>query len=143
MIKNGSLVRFEYTLSDENGKVLQSNKGKDPVSYKHGQGNIIPGVEKALAGMEVNEEKSFRVPPDEAYGPVDPNDFKEVPKTAVPAAALKPGTPLATRGPKGEELVIHVYEVKEETVVLDFNHPLAGKTLNFEVKVLGIESNGP
>ena len=143
MIKNGSLVHFEYTVSDEKGTVLQSNKGKDPISYTHGQGEIIRGVEKALDGMELNEEKRFRVPPEEAYGPVDPNGFKEVPKSAIPAAALKPGTPIGTRGPKGEELVIHVSEVKEETVVLDFNHPLAGKTLNFDVKVLGIEANRP
>jgi FKBP-type peptidyl-prolyl cis-trans isomerase 2 len=91
--------------------------------------------------MNVNDEKSFRVQPEEAYGPVDPNGFKEVPKTDLPAAALKVGTPLGTRGPNGEDLVIHVREVKQETVVLDFNHPLAGKTLNFDVKVLGVEPN--
>ena len=141
MIKNGSLVRFEYTLSDEKGQIIQSNKGKDPVSYTHGQREIIPGLEKGLAGMNVNDEKSFRVQPEEAYGPVDPNGFKEVPKTDLPAAALKVGTPLGTRGPNGEDLVIHVREVKQETVVLDFNHPLAGKTLNFDVKVLGVEPN--
>lgn len=143
MIKNGSVVHFEYSLSDENGKIIQSNKGKDPVSYTHGQGKIIPGVEKALTGMEVNEEKSFSVPPEEAYGAVDPTGFKEVPKTTIPAAALNPGTPLGTRGPNGEELVIHVHEVKEETVVLDFNHPLAGKTLTFDVKVLGVKPEEP
>ena len=143
MIKNGTLVHFEYTLSDETGKIIQSSKGKDPVRYTHGQGEIIPGLERALAGMKVNEEKSFRVLPEEAYGPVGPDGFKEVPKTAIPAAALKPGTPLGTRGPNGEEVVIHVSEVKKETVILDFNHPLAGKTLNFDVKVLGIEPNGP
>jgi FKBP-type peptidyl-prolyl cis-trans isomerase SlyD len=143
MIKNGSLVHFEYTVSDENGRIVQSNKGKDPVSYTHGQGEIIRGVEEALDGMEVNEEKSFRLPPEEAYGPVDPSGFKEVPKAAIPAAALRPGTPLGTRGPKGEEVVMHVREVKDETVVLDFNHPLAGKTLSFDVKVLDVEPDRP
>jgi FKBP-type peptidyl-prolyl cis-trans isomerase SlyD len=139
MIKNGSLVRFEYTLSDENGKVLQSNKGKDPITYTHGQREIIPGLEKGLSGMEVNEEKSIRVQPEEAYGPVDPKGFKEVPKTEIPAAGLKVGAALSARDPKGEDHVIHVREVKNETVVLDFNHPLAGKTLDFSVKVLGIQ----
>ena len=102
MIKNGSLVRFEYTLCDDSGDVIQSNRGKDPVSYTHGQHEIIPGLEKGLNGMDVNEEKTFRVQPEEAYGPVDPNAFKEVPKVDVPAAALQVGTPLGTRGPNGE-----------------------------------------
>jgi FKBP-type peptidyl-prolyl cis-trans isomerase SlyD len=139
MIENGSLVRFEYTLSDETGKVLQSNKGKEPITYTHGQREVIPGLEKGLSGMEVNEEKSFCVQPEEGYGPVDPEAFKEVPKTEIPAAALKVGTALSARGEEGENHVIHVREVKKETVIVDFNHPLAGKTLNFDVKVLDIE----
>ena len=139
MIRNGSVVSFEYTLSDENGEVLQSNKGKDPVTYTHGQHEIIPGLEKGLAAMEVNEEKSIRVKPEEAYGQVDPQGFKEVPKSDIPTTELEVGTPLNARGPQGEELLIHVSEVKDETVVLDFNHPLAGKTLNFDVKVVDIE----
>lgn len=139
MIRNGSVVSFEYTLSDENGEVLQSNKGKEPVTYTHGQHEIIPGLEKGLAAMEVNEEKSIRVKPEEAYGQVDPQGFKEVPKSDIPTTELDVGTPLNARGPQGEELLIHVSEVKDETVVLDFNHPLAGKTLHFDVKVVDIE----
>jgi FKBP-type peptidyl-prolyl cis-trans isomerase SlyD len=132
-------VSFEYTLSDENGEVLQSNKGKEPVTYTHGQHEIIPGLEKGLSEMEINEEKSIRVKPEEAYGQVDPQGFKEVPKSDIPTTELEVGTPLNARGPQGEELLIHVSEVKDETVVLDFNHPLAGKTLNFDVKVVDIE----
>ncbi|HEY5543040.1 MAG TPA: peptidylprolyl isomerase [Candidatus Binatia bacterium] len=139
MVRNGSVVSFEYTLSDENGEVLQSNKGKEPVTYTHGQHEIIPGLEKGLSEMEINEEKSIRVKPEEAYGQVDPQGFKEVPKSDIPTTELEVGTPLNARGPQGEELLIHVSEVKDETVVLDFNHPLAGKTLNFDVKVVDIE----
>jgi len=138
MIRNGSVVSFEYTLSDENGEVLQSNKGKEPVTYTHGQHEIIPGLEKGLAEMEINEEKSIRVKPEEAYGQVDPQGFKEVPKSDIPTTELDVGTPLNARGPQGEELLIHVSEVKDDTVVLDFNHPLAGKTLHFDVKVVDI-----
>lgn len=134
MIRDGAVVRFEYTLSGENREVIQSNKGKDPVTYTHGQHEVIPGLEKWLSGMEVNEEKSIRLQPEEAYGPVDPKGFKEVPKTEIPAAALKVGTPLSARGPKGEDVIIRVREVKQKTVILDFNHPLASKTLNFAVK---------
>lgn len=139
MIKSGSVVSFEYTLSDEQGEVILSNKGKDPVTYTHGRREIITGLEKALDGMELNEKKSVQVEPAEAYGPVDPNGFKEVPKDRVPAEGLKVGTPLGTRGPNGEDLVIHVHEVKQDTVVLNFNHPLAGKTLNFDLRVVDIE----
>lgn len=139
MIKNGSVVSLEYTLRDDDGDVIQSNRGQDPVSYTHGQHEIIAGLEKGLAGMSVNDEKTIRVPPEDAYGPVDPNGFKEVSKADVPTEALAVGTPLGTRGPNGEDLIIHVREVKPETVVLDFNHPLAGKTLTFDVKVVDIE----
>lgn len=139
MIRNGSVVSFEYTLSDDNGEVLQSNRGKEPVTYTHGKQEIIPGLEKGLAEMEINEEKTIRVTPADAYGSVDPQGFKEVPKSDLPETALKEGTPLTARGPQGEELLIHVNEVKDDTVVLDFNHPLAGKTLTFDVKVVDIE----
>jgi FKBP-type peptidyl-prolyl cis-trans isomerase SlyD len=139
MVRNGSVVSFEYTLSDENGEVLQSNKGKEPVTYTHGKREIITGLEKGLTEMEVNEEKTIRVTPEEAYGPVDPKGFKEVPKSDIPTTQLDVGTPLTARGPQGEELLIHVSEVKDDTVVLDFNHPLAGKTLTFDIKVVDIE----
>jgi FKBP-type peptidyl-prolyl cis-trans isomerase SlyD len=132
-------VSFEYTVSDDNGKVIESNKGKGPVTYTHGQREIIPGLDKGLSGMEVNEEKRIRVQPEEAYGPVDPKGFKEVPKADIPAAGLKVGAALSARGPKGEDYVVRVREVKTETVVLDLNHPLAGKTLDFSVKVLAIQ----
>ena len=143
MINNGSVVRFEYTVSDENGEVLQSNKGKEPVTYTHGQQQIIPGLEKGLSEMSVNEEKSIRVKPEEGYGQVDPKGFKEVPRSDLPVSDPQVGTPLNARGPNGEELLIHIREVKRNTVVLDFNHPLAGKTLHFDVKVVGIEAKKP
>ena len=140
MITAGSVVRFEYTVSDENGEVLQSNRGKEPVSYTHGKHEIIAGLENGLSDMEVNQEKIIRVSPEEAYGEVDPKGFKEVPKRDLPVSDPQVGTPLSARGPQGEELLIQIREVKPDTVVLDFNHPLAGKTLNFDVKVLVIES---
>jgi FKBP-type peptidyl-prolyl cis-trans isomerase 2 len=143
MIKNGSVVSFEYTLSDENGEVIESNRGEEPVSYTHGAQQIIPGLEKGFLGMEINEKKSIRVEPEEAYGPVNSESFKEIPKREVPAGALKKGTMLQARGPRGEEFSVRVHDITPETVVLDLNHPLAGKTLNFDVKVLSIEEEQP
>jgi FKBP-type peptidyl-prolyl cis-trans isomerase SlyD len=139
MIKNGSVVSFEYTIFDENGKVIDSSRGKEPVTYTHGQQQIIPGLEKKLSGMEINEEKNVRLPPEEAFGPVDPNGFQEVPKDNIPAEDLKVGTTVLVRGRQGEDLDLRVHEIRKETVVLDLNHPLAGKTLNFGVKVLDIQ----
>ncbi|HWP60602.1 MAG TPA: peptidylprolyl isomerase [Candidatus Acidoferrales bacterium] len=142
MIQNGSVVSFEYTLSDDEGNFIESNRGEAPVTYVHGQRQIIPGLEKGLAGMELNEEKRIRVQPHDAYGPVDPKAFKEVPKDDIPPQALKVGTTLHARGPRGEEFSVRVHEIRPETVILDFNHPLAGKTLTFDVKVLDIQSQG-
>ena len=136
-------MHFEYTLWDENGEVLQSNKGKEPVTYTHGQHEIIPGLEKGLAQMEINEEKSIHLRPQQAYGKVDPKGFKEVPRSDIPVREPQVGMPLSARGAQGEEVLIQISEVKQDPVVLDFNHPLAGKTLHFDVKVLGIESNAP
>lgn len=143
MVTNGSVVHFEYTLWDENGEVLQSTKGKDPVTYIHGQHEIIPGLEKGLAQMEINEEKSIHLRPQQAYGKVDPKGFKEVPRGDIPVSDPQVGMPLSARGPQGKEVLIQISEVKQDTVVLDFNHPLAGKTLHFDVKVLRIEPNEP
>jgi FKBP-type peptidyl-prolyl cis-trans isomerase SlyD len=90
MVRNGSIVSFEYTLSDESGDVLQSNKGKEPVTYTHGKHEIIPGLEKGLSEMEINEERTIRVTPEEAYGAVDPHGFKEVPKSDAIRSRSRP-----------------------------------------------------
>jgi FKBP-type peptidyl-prolyl cis-trans isomerase SlyD len=140
MIKNGCVVSFEYTLSDENGKVIESNKGQEPVTYTQGENQIIPGLEKGLSEMDMNEEKNIRVDPEDAYGPVNPKAFKEVLKTEIPEKGLKVGTMLHARGPKGEDFSVRVHEIKDESVILDLNHPLAGKTLSFDVKVLNIQA---
>jgi len=105
LIKNGSVVSFEYTIFDENGKVIDSSRGKEPVTYTHGQQQIIPGLEKKLSGMEINEEKNVRLPPEEAFGPVDPNGFQEVPKDNIPAEDLKVETTVQLRGRQAKTLI--------------------------------------
>jgi FKBP-type peptidyl-prolyl cis-trans isomerase 2 len=142
MIKDGSQVSFEYTISDERGNVLDSNKGEQPVTYTQGQQEIISGLEQGLADMNIDEEKSIRLEPKDAYGPINPQGFKEVPKADVPAAGRKVGALLGARGARGEDVVIRVSEVKDDSVVLDFNHPLAGKILNFDIKLVAIQPPG-
>jgi FKBP-type peptidyl-prolyl cis-trans isomerase SlyD len=139
-IREGSQVSLEYTLSDEAGTVIESNKGKQPMSYIHGKSQIIPGLEKELSGMKVGEEKKIQVKPEDGYGPVNPDAFQEVPKDKLPPEALKVGTMLMAQGPQGQGIPVRVHEIKDTTVIMDFNHPMAGKTLSFDVKIYEIKT---
>jgi FKBP-type peptidyl-prolyl cis-trans isomerase SlyD len=139
-IREGSQVALEYTLSDEAGTVIESNKGKQPMSYIHGKSQIIPGLEKELSGMKVGEEKKIQIKPEDGYGPVNPDAFQEVPKDKLPPEALKVGTMLMAQGPQGQGIPVRVHEVKDTTVIMDFNHPMAGKTLSFDVKISEIKT---
>jgi FKBP-type peptidyl-prolyl cis-trans isomerase SlyD len=139
VIKDGSVVSLQYTLSGDDGKTIESNKGKEPLKYTQGQHQIIPGLEKELTGMKVGGEKRIKVKPEDAYGPIDPKAIQEFPKEKIPPEGQKVGTILTARGPQGQAIPVKVKEVKEKTVVLDMNHPMAGKTLVFDIKVLEVE----
>jgi FKBP-type peptidyl-prolyl cis-trans isomerase SlyD len=139
-VREGSRVALEYTLSDENGKVIESNKGKEAMSYIHGKGQIIPGLEKELSGMKVGEEKKVQVKPEDGYGPVNPEAFQEISKDKLPPEALKVGTMLMAQGPQGQGIPARVHEIKDNTVIMDFNHPMAGKTLSFDIKISEIKT---
>ena len=138
-IEEGSKVQLEYTLSDETGKLLVSNKGRDALTFTQGLHQIIPALEDALAGMRAGEEKTVTVKPADAYGEMDPAAVTEVPREEIPADAAKVGVELVAQTPSGERRTVRVKEVKEQTVIIDLNHPLAGKTLVFAVKILGVE----
>ena len=139
VIENGSKVQLEYTLADESGKVLDSNKGAEPLTFTQGQQEIIAGLEQALDGMRAGEEKKVTLKPADAYGEVDPAAVTEVPKEQIPADALKVGTELVAQNQNGERRSVRIKEIKEGSVIIDLNHPLAGKTLVFDVKVLSVE----
>ena len=139
VVKDGTVVSLQYSLSGEDGKLIESNKGKDPLKYTHGSKQIVPGLEKELAGMKVGGEKRVTVKPEDAYGVVSSKAFQEVPKEQIPANGLKVGAILAAKGPQGQEIPVRVHQIKEKTVVLDLNHPMAGKTLLFDIKILDIQ----
>lgn len=143
VVKDGMLVTFDYTLSGTDGKVIESSKGKEPLKYVHGQRAMIPGLEKELSGMKVGGEKHVTVKPEDAYGPVHKGAFQEVPKEKLPANALKVGAVLAAKSPEGRVVPVRVHEIKEKTVVMDMNHPMAGKTLVFDVKIVDIQPAPP
>lgn len=139
VVQDGAEVAFDYTLTDDGGKVIDSSKGKEPMHYTHGKGQIIPGLEKEMAGMAVDGEKKVTVKPEDAYGQIDPRAFQEVPKDKLPPDALKVGTVLTAQGPQGQGIPVRVHEIKANTVIMDFNHPLAGKTLSFDVRITAIK----
>lgn len=138
-VQAGSVVHLEYTLTNAEGERLDSNEGRTPLVVTQGNGNLIPGLDRALLGMKVGEQKRVTVPPEEGYGAIDPTAFTEVPKDRLPPEALVVGTRLRGQTRSGREVSVRVREIKDETVVLDLNHPLAGQTLVFEVRVLLIE----
>jgi FKBP-type peptidyl-prolyl cis-trans isomerase SlyD len=137
VVQNDSLVEVAYTMKDDSGAVLESTEGARPFIYVHGRQRLIPALEETLAGMRVGDETDITLPPDRAYGDVDPIAFTIVAKDELPPAALQAGTELTARR-RGETMFITVAEVRDETVVLNLNHPLAGKTLHFHLCVLSI-----
>ena len=138
-VADGKQISLEYTLTLEDKSKIDSNVGKDPLVYTQGAHEIIPGLEKQLAGAKVGESKHIEIAPAEGYGDVDPARKQEVDKTRIPEDARKVGAKLTGQGPQGQPIFAQVTEVKDNTVVLDMNHPLAGKKLIFDVKVLKVE----
>lgn len=136
---DGKQVSLEYTLTLEDKSKVDSNVGKDPLIVTLGDHQIIPGLEKQLVGMKVGDNKRIEVAPEEGYGPVDPQRKQEVEKTKVPEDARKVGAKLTGQTPDGRPVFAQVTEVKENTLILDLNHPLAGKKLFFDVKMLKVE----
>lgn len=135
VVEQGKTVDFEYTLSLDDGSVVQTNQGAEPLSYVHGEGQILPALESAMEGMRVNEKKTVKLSPAEGYGEVNPEAFQEVPIDKLPEEARHVGAQLGVQGFDGP---IRVAEVRDDVAVLDFNHPLAGKSLTFDVRIVGI-----
>lgn len=132
------VVSIDYTLTVD-GEVVDSTEGDDPLQFLQGHQNIIPGLEKALAGMKIGESKKVVVDPKEAYGEVDPENVIEVPRDEFPdEIPLEPGIELEVKNADGEELSATIIAITGDTVKLDFNHPLAGKKLTFEVEVVDL-----
>ena len=137
-IQDGRKVSFDYTLTVDD-KIMDSSQGKSPLEYTHGEGKIILGLAKQLRGLRAGDKKTITVSPKEAYGAVNPDAFKEVPRSSLPKdLEPKVGMLLQTKNPDGQLFPVTITEVKENTVVMDFNHPLAGKTLLFQVKIVSI-----
>ena len=135
-IASGSVVGIDYSLHLGDGEVIDASGPGEPMTYLHGEGQIVPGLESALEGLSVGDKKQVVIAPGEGYGEHDPRGLQEVPKGAFPPD-FQPqvGMELTAEGPNGEPVPFTIREVKPEAIVIDLNHPLAGKTLHFDVTV--------
>jgi FKBP-type peptidyl-prolyl cis-trans isomerase SlyD len=134
-IEKNRVVTLHYTLRDEQGTVIDSSSGRGPLSYIHGKGNIIPGLEQALAGRVAGDKLDVTVAPDQGYGRRDERLVQIVPRTKFSELSeITPGMQVRSNGPKGPRMMT-VMRVERDFVTVDANHPLAGRTLHFSLEV--------
>src|SRR3989338_4684475 len=136
-MKPGSKVKVHYTGSLNDGSVFDSSEGKQPLEFTIGENQVIPGFENGIKEMKLNEEKTIKINAKEAYGERDERMVVSVPRDKFPPEVQAGGT-LILKGPNGERMPAVVKEVKDDAVLIDLNHPLTGKELNFKVKVVEI-----
>ncbi len=140
-VKTGDTVRIHYTGTLDTGETFDSSQGREPLEFVVGSGQIIPGLEKAVPGMAVGETKTVAVPCDDAYGQANPEAKQDVPRETIPAdIPLDPGTRLQMQTPNGQVVPVTVISADDEKVVLDANHPLAGKDLTFKIEVVDVKA---
>ncbi|MCL5021839.1 MAG: peptidylprolyl isomerase [Nitrospirae bacterium] len=138
VVAEGKTIKIDYTLKVD-GKIVDTSKGKGPLEFKVGSRQMIPGFEKAVMGMKVGEKKTFTVSPKDGFGPEDPKAIQTVPRSQL-SPDVKPvvGMKLSGKAKDGRRISAKVIAVKKDEIVVNLNHPLAGKTLNFDVEVVAI-----
>ena len=137
MIADGMEVSFTYTLTVE-GQVIESNAGQEPLSYIQGDGQVLPALETELLGLQAGDEKSVSLVAADAYGEFSEAALQEVPLDRIPEDARTVNSTLQSEGFAGP---IRVAEIKEDVAVLDFNHPMAGKDLTFDITIIAVEES--
>lgn len=139
-ITHNSAVSFHYQLTDEQGTLLDAS-GNEPLVYLHGHHNIIPGLEKALEGKSVGDEFSVSVPPSEAYGEYYPEAVQQISREYFKGVdTIEVGMQFQSQTENGQPVLVQVTAVDDNTVTVDANHPLAGKTLTFAVSIVDIRA---
>jgi FKBP-type peptidyl-prolyl cis-trans isomerase 2 len=138
-VAKGRQVSLEYTLTLDDGSTADTNVGGEPLVFEPGAQQILPALEEALDGMKVSESRKVTLPPEKGYGVVIPELVQEVDLEMIPVEARHAGAQLAAEDESGNRHFARVQEVREEKALVDMNHPLAGRTLVFEVKVLAID----
>ena len=138
-VENGMFVSVDYKGTLKNGDVFDSSQGRQPLEAKMGEGHLISGFENELMGMSLNENKTFTLEPEEAYGQRNDNLKHAIPRADIPPE-LNPqvGMMVDLQSSEGQQIPAQIVHLDEEKLTLDMNHPLAGETLNFEIEVVGI-----
>ncbi|MEO5649898.1 MAG: peptidylprolyl isomerase [Ginsengibacter sp.] len=138
-VKKGDHVKVHYTGKLVSGEQFDSSKGKEPLAFTVGAGQMIKGFDEAIPGMEVGEKKTINITPENAYGQKNNEAIIEFPKSNIPEdMKLEPGMKLQLQNEEGHPIPVVVTEVKEDVVVLDANHELAGKELIFDIELVEI-----
>ena len=136
--EENKVVSIDYTLKNADGDVLDTSEGREPLDYLHGAGNIIPGLEEAISGKTTGESLQAVIAPAQGYGERHDEQVAKVPRADLAGIDnVTVGMQLQAETPQGPR-VVQVIEVEEETVTIDANHPLAGMTLHFDVRVTGV-----
>lgn len=139
MIGDKMVASIHYTLTNEAGEILDSSEGQEPLSYLHGAGNLIPGLEQALLGKAAGSSMQVSIAPADAYGEIEPERIQVVPRTSFQGVEIiEPGMAFESRDPEGRTLRIVVKSVDGDEITIDANHPLAGQQLNFDVQVVDV-----
>ena len=138
-VKNGDKVQVHYTGTLENGEVFDSSRERGPLEFTVGGGQMIKGFDAAVVGMELGDSKKITLPPEEAYGQRNEEMIVDLLKENIdPNLELSVGMTLHLSGPGGRPVPAVVHEILDEVIKMDINHPMAGKTLNFDIEVVGI-----
>jgi FKBP-type peptidyl-prolyl cis-trans isomerase 2 len=144
-VKENDVVKVHYTGKLENGQIFDSSQDREPLEFTVGEGKIIPGIENAVIGMNPGDNKEVTVSPENAYGEYRDDMIGEIPKEQLPED-IEPqiGMELVARNEQGDEQVIRIKEIKDSSIVIDANHPLAGEKLYFNLQLLEVnpESSG-
>jgi len=143
-VKKGDTVKVHYHGKLEDGTTFDSSQGREPLEFEVGSGMVIAGFDEGVTGMQIGEKKTIHIPASEAYGPVQQEMIMEFPKNRFPAD-LTPevGMQLNMSNGQGQNFPVVIVEVKDEVVVLDANHPLAGKDLIFDLELVEISGGSP
>ena len=138
LVQDGVVVSMDYTLRLDDGEIIDASDGA-PLDFLQGGGQIIPGLERELYGMQVGDARQVVVAPADGYGEVDTDAFQLMPLSMFPPAMeLTPGLALQMRDQNGQVLPVVVAKIRPDGVLLDFNHPLAGETLHFAIEIVGL-----